>query len=187
MSRAITFCYDLLCSLTRKANWHAIRHSIRFMMQYFNSSWLTGVEIGVLLGANSINLLNNLNIKELFLIDPYQDYDGIDGPAPYDENYAIAQRNLRDYPNRTFVRKKSENATELVPDGLDFVYVDGNHKYEYIKKDIELFYPKLRAGGVMCGHDFDLPDVASAVTEFGRQHGKKIFSQGYPGDWWYVK
>ena len=47
----------------------------------------------------------------------------------------------------------SEDAVDDIPEKLDFVYIDGNHAYEYVKKDIGLYYPKLKKGGVIGGHD----------------------------------
>jgi cephalosporin hydroxylase len=37
---------------------------------------------------------------------------------------------------------------------LDFVYIDANHAYNYVVQDIELWYPKVKKGGYLCGHDY---------------------------------
>jgi len=37
---------------------------------------------------------------------------------------------------------------------LDYVYIGADHRYTQIKKDIESWLPKLRKGGVICGHAF---------------------------------
>ena len=36
----------------------------------------------------------------------------------------------------------------------DAIYIDANHTYEAAKQDIELWYPKVRKGGMICGHDY---------------------------------
>lgn len=47
------------------------------------------------------------------------------------------------------------------------VYVDGDHSYEGAKADILAWWPKIRPGGYMCGHDYvpHMPGVVRAVTE----------------------
>ncbi len=52
---------------------------------------------------------------------------------------------------------------------LDFVLIDADHSYESVKNDLELWRPKVKKGGIICGDDFnavDFPGVAKAVTEF---------------------
>lgn len=51
---------------------------------------------------------------------------------------------------------------------VDVVYIDGNHEYEAVSQDIAAFSPKLRAGGILCGHDYvkTWPGVIRAVDEF---------------------
>jgi len=39
-------------------------------------------------------------------------------------------------------------------ESLDFVYIDGNHKFRYIAADIVEWEKKVRPGGVVSGHDF---------------------------------
>ena len=37
---------------------------------------------------------------------------------------------------------------------FDFVFIDADHKYESVKQDIEDWYPKVRKGGILAGHDY---------------------------------
>ena len=59
-----------------------------------------------------------------------------------------------------------------VPDGsLDFVYIDGRHEYEFVKADIAAWWPKVRLGGYIGGHDYHTMSgsdfrVEQAVQEF---------------------
>ena len=48
----------------------------------------------------------------------------------------------------------SETAASIFADEiLDMVFIDANHLYPSIKKDIEIWLPKVKEGGILCGHD----------------------------------
>jgi len=34
------------------------------------------------------------------------------------------------------------------------VFIDANHSYEYVLADIIAWYPKIKIGGILCGHDY---------------------------------
>jgi predicted O-methyltransferase YrrM len=55
---------------------------------------------------------------------------------------------------------------------LDFVFIDADHRYEYTKRDILAWLPKIKNGGIIAGHDYisleaerEEPDVKMAVDE----------------------
>lgn len=66
------------------------------------------------------------------------------------------------------VRKTSEQAFEYLFDFdeyVHFIFIDGNHDYEVVKQDIDLWWTRLETGGVMCGHDYGKWGVKKAVDE----------------------
>jgi len=134
---------------------------------------LIGVEIGADRGLNALNILKNLDIKKLYLIDPYSIYKNlINIGCNMSEEQCVelekeAHERLKEYEDKiVWIKDLSENVVDAVPDNLDFVYIDGNHRYEYVKKDLELYYKKVRDGGVVACHDYDYPDVKRAADEF---------------------
>jgi len=84
----------------------------------------------------------------------------------------------------------SADAISDIPDNVDFVYIDGNHKYEYVKQDMEMYYKKVKKGGVLGGHDIynefcpEHNGIVRAFVEF--MANKKNYFIQCP-DWWIVK
>lgn len=158
---------------------------------------LVGVEIGVYRGHNALEMLKNLDIKKLYLVDPYMPYpeytDGVWGlksQTDHDAYYYQALNNLKDYKDKIeFIRKKSQDAE--VPDNLDFVYIDGNHNYEYVKADCEKYYNKIKQGGILGGDNYNAPydGVLRAVNELCILHNLTLCSKYWElgRDWWIIK
>lgn len=49
---------------------------------------------------------------------------------------------------------------------FDLIFIDGGHKYEDVKQDIEVCWPKLKNGGIMAFHDYGgWPGVTKAIDE----------------------
>jgi len=154
---------------------------------------LRGVEIGTECGENAFRILKALPIKKLYLIDPYLEYGESKETFERTQNFLnkderIAKKRLRRFGDKiVFIKKTSEKAIEDIPNNLDFVYIDGNHDYEFVKKDIELYYSKVKIGGVFGGHDFyrngNKEGVARAVLE--RFNIKDLYFDDI--DWWIIK
>ena len=68
------------------------------------------------------------------------------------------------------VRKTSVIASSDYADrSLDFVFIDAGHTYENVKEDITSWFPKIKVGGFIAGHDYYIdywPEVVRAVDEF---------------------
>jgi hypothetical protein len=155
---------------------------------------LIGVEIGVAHGINAESILKTLRIKKLFLIDPYEPFfsDGALRSEVFDMNVTrlkeLAIERLSRFKDKIeFINLTSDEAVSQLPEGLDFVYIDGNHDYEYVKRDITSYYPKVKEGGIIGGHDFGSKylGVVRAVVEFSSDRSLELMSDRY--DWWIVK
>lgn len=57
---------------------------------------------------------------------------------------------------------------------LDFVYLDDNHETAHVRAELDAWWPKLKPGGVLAGHDFDWPSVQKAVVIWGVRTGLVI-------------
>lgn len=56
-------------------------------------------------------------------------------------------------------------ADQILDGSLDIVFIDADHSYESVKKDIIKYTPKLKPTGLLTGHDIDYPGVNKAVNE----------------------
>jgi len=155
----------------------------------------TGVEIGVFEGFNSLGVCRFCDPKKLYLIDPYKCYDEVIENTmtaytqeDWDNIYEWTQQRLAGLPVE-FIRKPSVEASKDFQDGtLDYVYIDGDHSAKAAFLDIDSWYPKVRVGGLVGGHDALEPEVREAIAAFLYRH------QEYGGffhfrwnDWWITK
>lgn len=117
-----------------------------------------GVEIGVFKGQFSKHILENWSGK-LYMVDPWRELDNYIDSSNHKNHptaYLEAMNSIRGYEDRAFmIRALSTQAVDLFEDeSLDFIYIDGNHTYESVKEDMELWFPKLKKGGLFAGHDY---------------------------------
>ena len=152
---------------------------------------LIGAEVGVWEGDNAYSLFNQLDVKKLYLIDPYENYtDSTQGEGllerPFDRAKERARVLVEQYPTE-WLYKKSVDAVKEVKEKLDFVYIDADHQYEYVIEDLETWYPKLKKGATMAGHDYNIPDVKRAVDEFCENNNLKLELIDAENEWWFIK
>lgn len=63
-------------------------------------------------------------------------------------------------------------ACHFADHSLDFVFIDADHDYEYVKKDIDAWFPKVKKGGILAGHDYHVGqnNVERAVKEWSKKY-----------------
>jgi hypothetical protein len=77
------------------------------------------------------------------------------------------------------VKSDSVEASKLYEDeSLDFIFIDASHHYEFVKADIQAWYPKLKKGGYIGGHDYDPP----SRTPNGIHGVFQAVNEIFPGD-----
>lgn len=84
--------------------------------------------------------------------------------AKNDNVYNQFMQNVGGFPNLVVVKKDSREAAPEVP-MVDMVFIDSDHTYEDIKRDIEVWLPKAKK--LICGHDYDdgWPGIIKGVNE----------------------
>lgn len=83
------------------------------------------------------------------------------------------QANTRQIPHLEIISLSSELAKNQIQDNsVDMLFIDADHRYQFVKMDIENYWPKVRKGGILLGHDYnntDFPGVTQAADEvFGK-------------------
>jgi len=153
------------------------------LAQYFNElGFKTGAEIGVAQGFYSEVLCQQIPGVKLYCIDPwlhYQEYSDFAKESTFRTMEQEARDRLGKY-GCVIVKKFSSDAVkDFADESLDFVFIDGNHAYKYVKEDIELWTPKVRKGGIVSGHDYYKTKagnvgVITAVDEYIKEHKYKL-------------
>jgi len=83
---------------------------------------------------------------------------------------------------------KSLEAVLMIPDiSLDFVFIDAMHTYEAVKEDIRAWFPKIRSGGIVAGHDYSWDGVKKAVDEFELSSGLRGYMTPQLSDIWFFQ
>ena len=101
------------------------------------------------------------------------------------EEFKILKENSSDAPKKIDRRIR-----------FDYIYIDASHHYLQVKRDIEAWWPRVKSGGILAGHDYEGPQqitagVKKAVDEFRKWKNIKLFfkskqKEGY-SSWFMVK
>ncbi len=129
-----------------------------------------GMEIGVHKGDFSQRILEIVQPRELHLVDPWKHeasetyqkalYGGQakNGQDEMDRRYADVCARFQAQMTRRQVKIHRGFSTDVLgqfaDDYFDWIYIDGNHLYEYVKKDIEISFRKTKIGGLVTGDDY---------------------------------
>jgi hypothetical protein len=133
---------------------------------------LIGAEIGTAYGSMVIALLAKFPLLHMYAIDPFVPYDPKDSMSMpqkrMDEVYEFTRNRLLG-TRAELIRNTSINTAATFKDySLDFAFIDAVHQYEPCCADIRAWWPKIRSGGLLTGHDYCTywNGVQKAVNEF---------------------
>jgi hypothetical protein len=89
--------------------------------------------------------------------------------------------NTKPYSNIHLVKKTSDAAVSMfAKESIDFIYIDGCHTYEQVKKDIQNYTPLLKKGSFITGHDYGLKQIPGVTKAVDEMLGKpiKVYGEG---------
>jgi predicted O-methyltransferase YrrM len=81
--------------------------------------------------------------------------------------------NLLDYVS-THVADSAASSRMFTDECVDFCFVDASHVAENVKRDIEAWWPKIKRGGVLGGHDYSWGSVRGVTNDFAKLHGLNL-------------
>ena len=116
-------------------------------------------EIGVWKAEMAYFVLTGCNtfIKEYIGVDPYRVFDGSCAQTKErgDKIFLSSIRKMREFPQFFLIKEMSLFTAGMFPDKyFDLVYIDADHRYEAVSQDIKAWMPKVKDGGILCGHDY---------------------------------
>lgn len=129
---------------------------INHINKFSNTKEMNMIEIGSYVGESTIIFAKHF--KNVVSIDPFvNNYDPNDlvcSYADFDDVYEKFMQRTADFRNIINFRLKSDDGIKVLKRKFDFVYIDGVHTYEQVKKDIINYLPLINEDGFIGGHDY---------------------------------
>lgn len=143
------------------------------------------VEFGSFCGRSTRALADNCSGR-VWAVDPWSGFypnvvnQQMEGINTY--VYPEFCRNLADHiKSGRVVPHRGFSHSFKLPYKVDMVFIDGDHRYETVLKDIDKAIELLVSGGLICGHDYNWDSVKEAVTiKLGRVNEQETI-------WWTTK
>jgi predicted O-methyltransferase YrrM len=144
------------------------------------------VEVGCKEGRTSGHILKNVPESRVIAIDPWMKQEKSADPTKetYEEwdfekiekefcanvgiEFVVPESKVISNDRVTFLRQTSRQASaNLHGNEYDLIFIDALHDYENVMFDISAWWPRVRKGGVLAGHDFNhkWPGVERAVAD----------------------
>ena len=140
---------ELLCNKPPHNNW--LIGLINFVKFFQDKNIQKIVEIGSFQGESTSIFALYLPDAKIYAVDPLESgYDMEDIASMQDMSNIQHNFTVRTskFPNITQIKQKSEEAANSFTDlELDLVYIDGDHRYEAVKRDIMMWKSKIKFNG----------------------------------------
>lgn len=140
-------------------------------------------ELGVFEGNFSKEIYKICEPSELYLVDLFDGYFGSgdkDGKNYHYSHLELEYEKIKSYfvknKNVKVIKDSTINFLNKLEDNyLDLVYIDADHSYEAVTKDLELSFKKVKNNGLICGHDYVTnTEAKNAVDDFCVKFNLKI-------------
>ena len=147
------------------------------------------VEIGSWKGCSSAILA--VQVKDagghLYCVDHWKGSEGTKllDEANKEDVYEVFESNMKDlelWDYITPMKMDSIKASEEFKNGsIDFLFIDGDHRYTGFMKDLEMWIPKLKDDATLCGHDAEcyFTQLEPAIGHYLELHLNDDFTDGY--------
>lgn len=137
-------------------------------------------ELGVFKGNFSDILIDIFHPDKLYLLDTFHLADYIAGEFTADKHMQYIQKKYAGNSNVVLMQGLSYEKLSMFPNNyLDYIYVDADHTYEGVKKDIEVAYQKVKHGGIIQFNDYTNYSICDHM-EFGVLYAVNEFLESHP-------
>lgn len=160
--------------LTRDVVWRT-QTEVRQLIEFTRANRVEGpmVEIGSFLGC-STRAFASSGVSPILAVDTWENgYDPNDGASEefdMDDVYAEFLRRCHcEISTGCIIPMKANSyvmSKLLTPCSLSMAYIDGKHTYDTVLSDLMNMYPLVRNGGLIAGHDWNIPEVMEAIQSF---------------------
>jgi hypothetical protein len=157
------------------------------------------IEIGAYSGESTLLFGATMAFDHIYCIDPFEGEEEM-----HNINNKTWEDVKRDFENNTkwfdgSGKKLGQTKVELIEDysynvvdkfddnSIDFVYIDASHKVEDIKRDIDLYIPKLKDDGILGGHDYNFIGVDTLVHSYGGDYVHHFMDESWAIEKQYLK
>lgn len=156
-------------------HWHEL---LRWLVD--RGTFDAAAEIGVAEGRRAHGLLL-AGFRRVYLVDLWAHVPGARGDLArsdpdHEANYQACLSRVAEFGERAVILRgwSHEMAAQVPDESLDLIFFDATHEYQSLLREMESWYPKVKPGGVMSGHDYLSPEytVRPAADEFAAKLGK---------------
>mgnify|MGYP000389087270 CR=1 FL=1 len=133
------------------------------------------VEIGSYKGESTLMFASSFAFDTIYSIDPLVGMSN-NIQEEFNQNTKLFKGNGTGIGDIKVehIKEYSFDAVERFKDeSLDFVYIDGDHSFDNVARDILLYLPKIKKTGFIGGHDYspEHPGVREAIRYCGLEEG----------------
>lgn len=131
------------------------------------------VDLGTYCGRSSILLADGIRTEGLidskvYTVDLFESI-GISNRFLKGNTFSLAVENIKNKGLSHLIEicqeDSSKAADRFEDNSVAFIFIDANHKYDFVKKDFLSWYPKVRPGGIISFHDSTIPGVKKFLEE----------------------
>lgn len=164
-------------------DWFTYKELYKYVVSYFSHGKF--VEVGSWKGRSSVflgvEILNSGKDITLDCVDIWQNLPSLEyyQQSSGDSIYLEFIKNIQPINQVKEIikpiRKDSVEASKLYQNNsIDFIFIDGDHSFEGINRDLHAWFPKLSKSGIIAGHDYTWnKDIRSAVDIFFNREEEK--------------
>ena len=154
--------------------------TLNFLVNKVKKEGMVAYEIGSWTGMSTCCIADAIKgYGKLFAVDNFKGSNESQSRVlGYINIREILEKNLDRFGVKDVVTVLEMSSNDcVVPDkSIDFLFIDGDHRYTQFKRDLDTWLPRIKDDGIICGHDFDGIDhndeyiEIDAFKENGKHH-----------------